>query len=266
MTALIEEIVEEVQKRSLILKVLPEIRMVAISLGYSFVELSNDKMGICFTPRSINASCTHYHKAGTLTNKNILELAELMLSEHPLEKSIGVAVVNVLSQMIMDNLPEKYRFEEGNFLDLLPIDHQSSKVGMIGNIEPFIPFLVKHSSSLVVVDDNPSLNPGVQEKGYCISRNMQDLADADIVIMTGSSVVVGDFDRAVEAAKTARFIGVVGPSAGWLPDPAFRRGINVVAGTKITDITRARHVILEGGGTPNFSKYGLKYMIKRKTL
>ena len=52
MPTLSEEIVEEVRKRSASLEGLPGIRMVAISLGYTFVELDNGTMGVCFTPRS----------------------------------------------------------------------------------------------------------------------------------------------------------------------------------------------------------------------
>ena len=91
MPTLSEEIVDEVQKRSAFLEDLPGIRMVAISLGYTFVELNNGTMGVCFTPRSGSESCAHYPRAGTLAKKHILELTKLMLSPHPLEKSVGIA-------------------------------------------------------------------------------------------------------------------------------------------------------------------------------
>ncbi|MGE0082937.1 MAG: DUF364 domain-containing protein [Desulfococcaceae bacterium] len=257
MPALNEEIVREVQKRSASLS-LPEVRTVAISLGYTFVELSNDRMGVCFTAHSASPSCNHYHSAGSLRKKNILELTELMLSDHPLERSVGIAAVTVVSQMIMDNEPDKYKFAKVDFLDLLP---DGSKIGMVGYIGPFIPVLLKRYSSLIVVDNNPLLNPGIQDNGCIISRDIKDLSDADIWVITGSCVAVGDFDQVISFVKSAKFIGIVGPSAGWLPEPAFRRGVNAVAGTKILDVAGARHVILEGGGAPDFMKYGRKYAI-----
>jgi hypothetical protein len=261
MPSLSEEIVAEVRKRSESLEGLPGIRMVAISLGYTFVELDNGTMGVCFTPRSDSQSCAHYSRAGTLAKKHILELTKLMLSPHPLEKSVGIAAVNALSQMIMDHEPDHYRFSDTDFLKLLPFDGQRLKVGMVGNIGPFVPFLLKHASCLTIVDDNPSFFPGFQENGYIISRNIADLADVDVLIITGSSAAVGDFDQVIECAKSARFIGVVGPSAGWLPDPAFRRGVHAVAATKIIDISGARRAILEGGGTPHFIACGRKYTL-----
>lgn len=258
MPALTEEIVKEVRKRSALLS-LPEVRTVAISLGYSFVELSNDRMGVCFTPRSAATSCSHYDHAGSLINKHVLDLTELMLSDNPLERSVGIAAVNVVSQMIMDNEPDNYKFATEDFLDLLP--EGCLKIGMVGCIGPFIPFLLRRSSSLTVVDDNPLLNAGINDKGYVISKDIKDLADAEILIITGSCAAVGDFDQVIGSAKSAKFIGIVGPSAGWLPDPAFARGVNAVAATRIVDIVGARHVILEGGGAPSFMKYGLKYTI-----
>ena len=261
MPTLSEEIVEEVQKRSASLEGLPGIRMVAISIGYTFVELNNGTMGVCFTPRSDSESCAHYPRAGTLAKKHILELTELMLSQQPLEKCVGIAAVNAVSQVIMAHDPDHYRFSGTAFLNLLPFDDQRLKVGMLGNIGPFVPFLLKHASSLTIVDNNPALFPGFQVNGYIISRNIADLVDVDVLIITGSSAAVGDFDQVIESAKSARFIGVVGPSAGWLPDPAFRRGVHVVAATKIIDISGARRAILEGGGTPHFISCGRKYTL-----
>ncbi len=261
MSKLNEEIVAEVRTRSACLKNIPGVRMVAISLGYTLVELENDSLGVCFTPRSAADSCTHYQGAGTLTQKPVLELAELMLSPDPLEKSVGIAAVNAVSKVIMDHEPEKYRFSDTDFLDLLPLKKERLKVGMVGNIGPFMPFLKKHAASLIIVDDNPSLPQGIMGHGPTMSRNIKDLAQVDVLIITGSSAAVGNFDEAIDAARSARFIGVVGPSAGWLPDPAFRRGVHAVAATRITDIRGARQAILEGGGTPYFIKFGQKYTL-----
>ena len=261
MSKLNEEIVAEVQARSACLTNIPKVRMVAISLGYTLVELDTDTLGVCFTPRSGADSCVHYQSAGTLAQKPVLELAELMLSPNPLEKSVGIAAVNAVSKVIMDHEPEKFSFSGSDFLDLLPLKKERLKVGMVGNIGPFLPFLKKHAASLIIVDDNPSLPQGIMGQGPAMSRNIKDLAQVDVLIITGSSAAVGDFDEALTAARSARFIGVVGPSAGWLPDPAFRQGVHAVAGTRITNLPGARRAILEGGGTPHFIRYGQKYTL-----
>jgi uncharacterized protein len=261
MRTLSEEIVEEVRNCAAALEDLPGIRTVAISLGYTFVELSNGVMGVCFTPKSESETCAHYSHAGTLAKKHILDLSRLMLSSHPLEKSVGVAAINALSRLIMDQYPENYRFAKKDFLNLIPFEDQMLKVGMVGNIGPFVPFLLTRATSLTVVDNNPMLKPGFQGNGYILSRNIEDLKDVDILIITGSTAAVGDFDLVIEIAKSARFIGVVGPSAGWLPDPAFRRGVHAVAATKIINTSGARRAILEGGGTPHFIECGHKYTL-----
>lgn len=263
MATLQEEIIAEVTTRSKLLPDgIPDVRMVAISLGYTLVELDNGIMGVCFTPRSNSGSCAHYSGAGSLSEKNVLALCPLMQSGHPLERSVGVAAVNALSHTIMARHPDQYRFSEHDFLDLLPFHaHESNKVGMVGHIGPFMSFLKKRADSLVVVDDNPDLKIKVMDAGPVITRDVTALKEADIVIITGSSAAVGGFDAALDAAESARFIGVVGPSAGWLPQPAFRRGVHAVAATKITDLAGARRTILEGGGTPQFIEYGQKYTL-----
>lgn len=262
MATLQEEIIAEVTTRSKLLNGIPDVRMVAISLGYTLVELDNGIMGVCFTPRSNSGSCAHYSGAGSLSEKPVLALCPLMQSSHPLERSVGVAAVNALSHTIMARHPDQYRFSEHDFLDLLPFHTQeSNKVGMVGHIGPFMSFLKKRADSLVVVDDNPDLKIKVMDAGPVITRDVTALKEADIVIITGSSAAVGGFDAALDAAESARFIGVVGPSAGWLPQPAFRRGVHAVAATKIMDLAGARRTILEGGGTPQFIEYGQKYTL-----
>jgi uncharacterized protein len=270
MAALQAEIITELNTCAHALEGIPGVCMVAISLGYTFVELDNGIMGVCFTPRSASGSCAHYPAAGTLSGKSVMQLAELMGSGHPLERSVGVAAVNALSHTIMAQHPEQFRFSPHDFLDLLPFNgHESNKVGMVGYIGPFVPFLKKMADTLVVIDDNPALETGIMDPGHpvtmgaghIVSRNIRDLKDADIVIITGSSAAVGGFDAALEAAESARFIGVVGPSAGWLPQPAFRRGVHAVAATRITDLAGARRTILEGGGTPQFIEFGQKYTL-----
>ena len=270
MATLQEDIIAEVKNCADELDGIPIVRMVAISLGYTLVELDNGIMGVCFTPRSDSGSCAHYPSAGTLSGKPVLQLAELMRSGHPLERSVGVAAVNALSHTIMAQHPEQFRFSTDDFLDLLPFGAPgSNKVGMVGYIGPFVPFLKKKADALVVVDDNPALETGIMDAGHTVimdpghtvTRDVRDLKDADIVIITGSSAAVGGFDAALEAAESARFIGVVGPSAGWLPQPAFRRGVHAVAATRITDLAGARRTILEGGGTPQFINYGRKYTL-----
>ena len=100
MSTLAEEIVTEVEKRSAYMEVLPGIRMVAVSLGYTLVELSCGTMGICATPRlSADAGFGFYPEAGTLGKLHILSLMERMLSKHPLEQSVGIAATNALSAM-----------------------------------------------------------------------------------------------------------------------------------------------------------------------
>lgn len=262
MSELAKDILHAVKDQASIFSSIPEVRMVAMSLGYSFVELENERMGICFTPRASSPSCTHYSRAGSLSKMGLLELAGLMISGNLLEKSVGIAAVNVLSQMIMDQAPDKYQFADQDLLDLAP--KGPLKAGMVGYIAPFVPMLLKRYESLTIVDDNPEFNPGSQANGCLISRNISDLSEADVLIVTGSAAVVGDFDKILNAANSTQFIGIVGPSAGWLPGPAFDKGVHAVGGTKILDIEGARSAILEGGGFPHIKKFGLKYTLVNK--
>ena len=260
MTSLSQAIVDEVHHRAEQLPELPEVSMVAISLGFTLVELANGVCGISFTPRSQSGSCAHYNGAGSLSTRTALSLCRLMCSEKPLEKCVGAAAVNALSRLIMDAEPQAYPPSKKDILDLLPLDGgHPTKVGMVGHIGPFIPFLAERADALVVVDDNPFLTAG--KASYKVSRSLSDLSRVDILLVTGSSAAAGDLEAAISAAPAARFIGVVGPSAGWLPEPLFRRGVTAVGAMKITDTAGVKRAVLEGGGTPHFMGFCQKYTL-----
>jgi hypothetical protein len=77
--------------------------------------------------------------------------------------------------------PDQFRFSKDDFLDLLPFEAPgSNKVGMVGYIGPFVPFLKKKADALVVVDDNPAL-----ETGVVAATKITDLAGARRTILEG---------------------------------------------------------------------------------
>jgi len=263
MTTFNEALVAEVTDQARALPGLPRVNLVALSLGFTLVELANGVCGLSFTPRSPSRTCAHFEKAGTLTGLPVLELAGLLTAPTPIEKSVGLAAVNALSRMVMDHEPGRYPVAREDIMAMLPLGGAAVKIGMVGHIGPFIPAILKQGASLTVVDDNPFVCNPVGQGEYQVTRDISSLAGVDAVLITGSSLVAGDMDAVFEVTRGARFIGIVGPSAGWLPAPAFHRGVHAVAGMKIVDARQVKHVVLEGGGTRNFMRFGQKYTLAR---
>ena len=256
---LIQFLKEKYEKRPI-----PTINDVFIGLGFTGLELSNGVLGICYTPRqvAIDKCCSFFDTPGTLIEKEIFDLIEFAKSNYMLDRVVGIAGINSLSQTIL---------KEGNYklnttddvLQLIPFT-KSDNVVMVGNIGPFVQYIQEHSKNLTVIDDNPRLQE-IQMQ-YEITTDINRLKDADISIITGSSIVVGNIDDVLDLAKNSRHVSIVGPTAGWLPEPFFEKDVEIIAGSSVVDVEKTRRVILEGGGARKFFPYVEKYTLQRSIL
>lgn len=244
---------------------IPDTREVLIGRIYQAVLLEG-ALGVGYAPRNATTTCTVFKKPGELYKTSSTELADMVLSEEPLERSVGLAAVNALSQLIIASRPEEYnRSTELDTLEYLPLNKES-KVGMVGRIGPFINFLAKNSAGVTIIDDNPAITEGSLGKDVKLSRKIEDIEDSDVLIITGSTLIEHSLEEPLKTASNAVFRMVVGPTASWIPDIAFQLGIDAVSGMTFIDIDKAFRSIMEGGGTRYFSKYAEKYTITTKEL
>lgn len=242
----------------------PKIEEVFIGLGFTGVKVSDEVMGICFTPRTeaIDSCCLYFDKPGTLWKKDIFSVAEMGKSKNPLERVVGIATINALSQIIFreeEYLPNT----RDDVLDLIPL-LKSDRVVMVGNIGPFIDYIKGNSKHVTVIDNNPALQ-GKQD-GYVVVNDLNVLKEADISIITGASMVYDTVDQVLELAQSSRHITMVGPSLGCLPEPLFERNIENAAGMHVTDVNKVRHIIFEGGGARQFSPYTKKFVFQKSLM
>jgi len=263
MKTLIEDIIsllkEKYEKRNI-----PKIKEVFIGLGYTSVKVSDGVMGICFTPRTEanDCCCSYFDKPGTLWQKDIFSFVDMGKSKNPLERAVGIAAINALSQIIFRE--EEYRLNtKDDVLDLIPLS-KSDRVVMVGNIGPFIDYIKGNSKILTVIDNNPALQ-GKQE-GYVVVDDLNVLKEADISIITGASMIYDTVDQVLGLAQSSRHITMVGPTVGCLPEPLFERNVENVAGMRVTDVDKVRHIIFEGGGTRQFSPYTEKFVFQKSLM
>jgi uncharacterized protein (DUF4213/DUF364 family) len=66
-------------------------------------------------------------------------------------------------------------------------------------------------------------------------ENKEALGMADIVWITGSSLVNGTFKELMDYSSNARLIGMYGASASMIPDILFRDGINFIHSYRVSD-------------------------------
>jgi uncharacterized protein (DUF4213/DUF364 family) len=189
----------------------------------------------------------------TLVGRNLLEVAEEEVgSELLYRRSIGIAALNALSQPLItsDSLAErgfKIWPDAPDFLERVvkPTD-VVTLVGFGGMVQR----LVGICKELHVTDMRPResfLTTIVGREIECGPRsvfthpaeeNEALLKRSDVVLITGSALVNSTFADLLRYAGDARALGVYGPSASFIPDVLFDKGIQFVMSHRVQDPAR----------------------------
>ena len=244
--------------KDMLLREIPDIdeisvEKVCLGLGYSGVKLKSGQAGVCNSLLSeASLDCCQILKgAGTLSGRNAIEFLEKIDSWDMIERVIGVSTINALSQIVFEADSNRYSVEERNLIDVIDVTPEDT-VALVGQIKPFVPIFRSRAERLFILERGRQREEGVLPDTAC----EQVVPQADVVVITGSSLANGTIDRLLELAGNARTIALVGPTVSCLPDPFFKRGVDFTGGIRIHDADKAMQVLSEGGGTPQLKQAG----------
>jgi uncharacterized protein (DUF4213/DUF364 family) len=158
-------------------------------------------------------------------------LAQMFESKDLFSKSLGLGGINAISQFLLKR--SDFYFEDASdSLGLLEID-KDDIVGMVG----FFPPLVKHietiGNRLIVIEKKKELI----KKGlnWRVTLDPSELKLCNKVLITGTTLLNETIDEILQFSKDAEKLSMIGPTAGFLPDPLFKRGIENLGGTRVID-------------------------------
>lgn len=244
--------------KEILLKEVPDIddiivERVCLGLGYSGVKLHGGQAGVCHTLLSEMAPdcCRILESAGTMAGRPATEFLDMAGSWDLGERVIGIATVNALSQIVFEAHPDRYAVEEANLIDVIEVGPDDI-VALVGLIRPFVPGFRANAKKLYILERGSGREEGVLPDTACEEL----VPEADVVVITGSSLANGTVDRLLELASGARTVALVGPTVSCVPDPLFNRGADYAGGIRIRDADKALQVIAENGGTPRLRMAG----------
>jgi uncharacterized protein (DUF4213/DUF364 family) len=234
---------------------------VRIGVFYTAVELDAGEVGVAFTPREHGAkvccprAAAAAPNAGHLAGESAWSLAAYALSPVPLRRAVGVATLNALSALAFEGLgPDTAVVLRG--VDGLQAAGVGSadRVVLVGSFLPFVRALRHRVSSLAVIDRH---REGLGEEHAALwtppERGDEVISQASVVILTGSSLVEGGIERLLDAAASARMTVIAGPTTPLWAPPFFARGVDVLAGIRVTDGARMLRLVSEGGSGAFFT-------------
>ncbi len=147
----------------------------------------------------------------------------------------AVATLNALSAPYIN-------WQRGDPMELL-----SQDVETIVTVGLFKPAMGKFDDIELRIIEREDCDPPVRE-GIAVSVFTPDAAEtamggADVVFITGSTLLYGGLDRYLQLAPMDAVVVLVGSTASFLPEPLFAAGVDVMAGAFVSDPDRVREAI-----------------------
>ena len=173
-------------------------------------------------------------EVGRLHEKPAQALAELARSTNPLEASIGLAAINSL--LVVD----ESRAREINAAEVLAERGRGRNVAMIGHF-PFADALRPQVGTLWIIELNPV------EGDYPSEAAGDLLPQADVVAITGSTIVNHTLDGLLALCRPGSEIMVLGPSTP-LSSVLFKHGVHILSGTRVMDEAAVLRTVAQGAG------------------
>lgn len=172
----------------------------------------------------------------------------------PMERALGMAVLNALSEPFLE-------WRTGD--PMRSLEESVDTVAMVGMFGPVLRDLL--DVKVRVIERHPgdvSLPDGLSAKAEVSIHGPEDaetvVPDADVLFVTGSTLIYGGIDRYLMASPPGQVVVLVGATASFLPDPAFEAGVSVLAGAEITDRQRVRDRIGPDGCEDELHGKGLR--------
>jgi uncharacterized protein (DUF4213/DUF364 family) len=244
----------------------PFVSDVRVGVFYTAVEISTCHVGVAFTPRGLSdtvccpKTAAGAPPAGSLIGAKAWELAEYALSPSALRRALGIATLNALSAAAA----ERHGLSGGRLqenLDALDaaLIADDDRVVMVGAFIPFIKRLKGRVASLNVIDKHrDALKPEERVLWTPPRRVSEVLANASVVIFSGSALVEGGVEELLEASAPARIRIMAGPTTPLWPRPFFKRGIAVLGGIQILDGRNLLTIVGQGGSGYLFGRAARK--------
>lgn len=241
-----------------------------LGIFFTGVKLSNGMGGICFTPiKAIPqavccpSSARAMPHSGKLAGESVLTHINRLTTGGPLQRALSIAVLNALSATCWNKLPpQDYQLRLG----IDPVDETplppNKEVVVIGALVPYIKMLKQRGNVFSILEMDPRTLKQDEMRYYCPPEKAEDcLARADLVIITGTTLLTNTLEGILACMKPAGRAILVGPTASMLPESFFARGVQAIGGIMVTDADLLLNTLAEAGSGYHFYGHSAERLV-----
>ena len=163
---------------------------------------------------------------------SVLDLAEGYDNDNLVKRSLGLGALNAIAQHVFSRSTDVLQ-NDVDPLGQLDLD-TSNQVGMVGFFKPLVRMLTDQHVPVTVIEKDEGYRD--YEGPVDVTLDVGSLNRCDRVLITASTLLNGSLDSVLANCASDARVALIGPTVGCLPDPFFARGIDVVGGSRVTDL------------------------------
>jgi uncharacterized protein (DUF4213/DUF364 family) len=165
------------------------------------------------------------------SGKNPLEFTLGFGSDDPVKEMLSLAAINAICQHVMRETD--YAIDEAtDSMGLLSIS-AGDRIGMVGFFFGLIKTIKQAGAELVVVEKNEAYIQKYPD--LHVTLDPSELSTCNKILCTSTTIFNNSLDEILSHRLADAFVSIIGPTAGYFPDPLFARGVDVVGGRVIKD-------------------------------
>jgi uncharacterized protein len=228
------------------------IERLVVGVFFIGVKLSNGRAGVAYTPPEVVKSAGSRILKGSTPTIRGMPAAAVMDGDipGPFAEVIRLATLNALSVPFFKS--PRYCIDTSGDLSGVPTLFRHRKIYMVGAIIPLLKRLKEIETTEVIIIDHKKETQAEAEAGYGTfvspEHTAEVLSHCGTAIFTGAAIANGSISQLIDLVPADAAIAVVGPTAGFVPEPLFRRKVAMVGTVMVTDSDHALEILAEGGG------------------
>ncbi|OPY65773.1 MAG: hypothetical protein A4E63_02860 [Syntrophorhabdus sp. PtaU1.Bin050] len=243
--------------------------------GFRFngVKLNNGFGGICYILKNSitkGGSCPDDAEIVPDSRKPkgmpVSVVLEEMFNGNFLKRTLGIAAINALSNTVWSlECSQEYEIvKNADAIDNIEIK-DSDYVVLVGAL-PYRTLLKDRGKPFCVLELDPSTFEADELPFYVPAEKAPEKVPlADVLIITGSTLVNDTLEDLLELAKPTARIAMYGPTASMLPEAFFQRGVKIIGGFVVTKPDEFLNALgRDGSGHHLFGESHQKVVIKPK--
>ena len=236
------------------------IERAVVGLFFTGVKLSTGHAGSAATPiKEIPEAvcCPSSTMAmpfpGKMRGRRAASLLDEAAESSGVRRAVGIAVLNALAQAAAERGGTGAELlHDTDAFDAAEIQPHE-KVVVVGAFVPFLRSLRALGAEHVVLEKDPGTLKPVELPFFReAERAPEFVPHADVLLITGTTLINGTLDGLVRLARPGARIVVVGPTVTMVPDAFFRRRCTILGGVEITDPDAFLDILAEGGSGYHF--------------